>query len=429
MTPPEAQPPEIPLSSPEARAELDRLLSSAAFSAPGRGRDLLQYLVSRSLRGEVPKEIEIAADVFHRQDPAGAREDATARVYVHRLRKRLEDFYLRTPSPGGLQILIPLGEYRLTCTSSAPAYPPAPSAPGRTGGARVRVWLAVIALCLASGGIGALTAMIAKPSNAALTSAEPWRSLLRTERPLKIATGGYYIFGDYEDGLFLRRLVRDFAVNSKDDLLRAQASQPEAYGGYSDVSLHYLPTSAGEAIASLAPVISQSGNLSVSIAPDLPADILRTHDLLYVGLISGLGPLRSTVFRASRFRVGESYDHIQDAQTGQRYVSEAFEASIEDRIYRDYALVAAFAGPAGGRVVILAGARDSGLAGAAEQLAKPDFLEQLAVAAGGARDFEALLEITGEKGISLETRILAASPLDSAAIWSGPGDTPSFPSE
>jgi predicted ATPase len=86
-----AQPP-----SPEAvRAQLQRIVASAAFaSAPSLCR-LLEHLVEHALSGqsEPVKEYAIAVDVFERRPSFDPRTDTIVRVQARRLRGKLESYY------------------------------------------------------------------------------------------------------------------------------------------------------------------------------------------------------------------------------------------------------------------------------------------------------------------------------------------------
>ncbi len=54
---------------------------------------LLRYLAERGLRGETPKEMEIAIDVFGRDASFNSAEESLVRVAVRGLRLRLHDYY------------------------------------------------------------------------------------------------------------------------------------------------------------------------------------------------------------------------------------------------------------------------------------------------------------------------------------------------
>src|SRR6202030_1383653 len=77
------------------RAELDCVLGSAAFGRSPRLARLLRYLCTKYFEGEADqiKEYNIAVDVLDRPESFDPSEDAIARVEVHRLRKKLREYY------------------------------------------------------------------------------------------------------------------------------------------------------------------------------------------------------------------------------------------------------------------------------------------------------------------------------------------------
>ena len=73
--------------------------------------ELFDYLADPARGGATLREADVAQDVFGRGlDLSG---DASVRVYVHRLRKKLDDFYARPGAPEPHRLVIPVGEYRL----------------------------------------------------------------------------------------------------------------------------------------------------------------------------------------------------------------------------------------------------------------------------------------------------------------------------
>jgi hypothetical protein len=445
-------------ASPEERlAEIARVRASHLFTPGGRLSDLFDYLIERSGPGEAPKEAEIALAVFGKRGGADLRDDPVARVYMHRLRRRLEEFYLRGGAPAGIRLEIPRGGYRITARRIAgvptdglvmSGFEPLPDGPRgalradrtldaparRSFGLTRRAGLAAGLLLGAGVLIGCLMMALMVPQAGGrerlVRSAQAWKGLAASERGLLVVVGDYYIFGEYEDRLFLRRLIRDFSINSKDDLLARQLEDPRAYERYGDVALQYLPVSAAVALSDLSPLIARARSVEVALASELSPERLKSSDILYVGLLSGLGPLRDPVFTHSRFRIGASYDEILDRKTGETFTSEAFLATQGDTMYRDFGYFAAFDGPRGNRIAILAGTRDTALMGVAEMLTRSSGLKEIDAAIRGRKAFETLLEVRGQKHVNLETRILATDTLESEAIWStAPSETVSFPTE
>ena len=74
---------------------------------------LFEFLLERSRAGASPKEIEIAAAVFGRRADSDLSGDASVRVYVHRLRHKLEVYYTGPGKGELMRLAIPRGDYRI----------------------------------------------------------------------------------------------------------------------------------------------------------------------------------------------------------------------------------------------------------------------------------------------------------------------------
>ncbi len=427
VTPPEA--PEI--LAPAALAEIARVRESGVLGGSGRLLELFEFLAQRSAEGRPPKEAEIALAVFGKTGPDSMRDDPVARVYIHRLRKRLDDFYLRHGMPNGVRLDIPKGDYRIACSrgdandagleTEAQVEPELVSEAPPQRKMRWGLIAAGLAVLAIGGNIAAWSVFANRPAAESKQLAESgmWAEIAKSNRPLLIVVGDYYMFGEYEDRTKLKRLIRDFAINSKEDLADSQWSNPKDFDRYSDVALQYLPASAAFALADLAPLIREGRKVQVTLSSNMPLDRLKTDDIIYVGLLSGLGPLRDPVFSTSRFALGKSYDQIIDVKAGRAYNSEAFLAAPSDEMYRDYGFFSSFAGPTGNRIVILSGSRDTAVMGVAEAVTQMDRLARVEKKTPKEGDFEALFEVKGQKHMNLEASVLAAYPINGQAIWTG----------
>ncbi len=414
-------------AAPDLAAEIARVRASGVLGTSGRLLELFDFLVACSLEGRSPKEAEIALAVFGKADAEALRDDPVARVYIHRLRKRFDEFYLRNGMQAGARLDIPKGDYRIVCVGLTAEAAPASDAgvaeaPAAVSPPRRSRWglIAAALLVLVAGNVGAWALLSGREGPAAaMETTSPWRALAEGKRPLTVVVGDYYMFGEYEDQVTLKRLIRDFAINSKEDLVQSQGRVPGGFDRFSDVALQYLPASAAYALADIAPLLSGDRDVRVVLASNLEPGQLKTDDIIYVGLLSGLGALRDPVFSRSLFQFGASYDQLIDNKTGKSYVSEAFLAAPGDQMYRDYGFFATFEGPAGNRIAILSGTRDTAVMGVAEAMTQPERVRRVEAATQGERDFEALFEVKGQKHVNLEAQMIASYPLNSAAIWSG----------
>jgi hypothetical protein len=418
-------------------AEVERVRASRVLGETGRLVELFDYLLARSAEQRPPKEAEIALAVFGKADADSLRDDPVARVYVHRLRKRLDEFYLRNGMTSSARLDIPRGDYRIVCVDTAATADPVAEAEAVAGSGsetaapseRRRRWglmAAAAAIFLVGGNIAAWAMLVnnTTPAETDLTQTAIWSGLSQSDRPLLVVVGDYYVFGEYEDQLSLKRLIHDFSINSKAELVDAYRDDPKGFDRYSDVALQYLPASAAYAIADLAPILRRERDVQVVLASELTPDRLKSSDIIYVGLLSGMGPLRDPVFAQSHFSPGESYDQIIDRDSGKTYTSEAFLAAPTDTMYRDYGYFSTFEGPTGNRIAILSGSRDTAVMGVAEKLTRVSELSELEQKTPASGDFEALFEVKGQKHMNLEARVLAAYPVNSPSIWTGANANP-----
>ena len=259
---------------------------------------------------------------------------------------------------------------------------------------------------------------------AQVQASAPWAPLLKAEPPTLLVLGDYYIFGEIDERAGINRLVREYGINSREDLDAWLMDTPRAMGTYRDLDLYYLPVGAAFALRSIVPIVSRGAakaeDLHVVMASDLTPEMLKRNNIVYLGYLSGLGVLRAPVFAASRFSIGETYDELVDAKTHVSYASQEGGPSQGDATRRDYGYITAFRGPAGNRIVIIAGARDTGLMQAAEALASPGALKAMAKAAGGGDSFEALYEAEGIGRSSLGGRLVVAAPRSAVNPWTEP---------
>jgi hypothetical protein len=343
-------------------------------------------------------------------------QDATVRVAAHKLRKRLEDFYRDEAPPAAARLAIPRGEYRLTLEAAPPVHA-GPVLPGwrrvlpENRRERAAAWLVGV-LSLAC--VGLLLAMLVRPNEqgplTAVRESPLWAPLLADDLPVQLVLGDYYIFGERDATGDVRRLVRDFEVNSRRDLERSFIDNPALTRQFADLNLGYLPTSSAQALREVLPILVASGkHVSLTLASELDPSTIKTTHIVYIGYLSALGMLMDVAMAGSRYSFGGSYDELVDAVTGDAWVSEAGEPHGAAERYRDFAYLASFRGPGGNQHLVIAGTRDTGLMQAAESAADLTALQALAAKDLPWRGFEALYEVQSVNGVNVEARLIEAS--------------------
>jgi hypothetical protein len=436
--------------------------------ALGRSRSyarLLEFLIDSSQAGRVPKELEIAMGVFGKDADFDPSQDSMVRVYAHNLRQKLEHFYATDGRAEPRRLVLARGEYRVSLSppssaanpdpvsvpgsqaTSQPAAPPtrldASSSPHASTppavapgvareGASSRGFLGRrVAAAFALLAIGALAGFFVAgarqpPSAAQVVAASPiWAGVLADDMPILLVIGDYYIFGevDKHDG-DIKRLIRDFTVNSSKDLDELVMYHPDMLGKYMDLDLTYLPRGSALGLLNVLRVLYTTNKpVRVVSMSELSIGDLKLNHVVYIGYLSALDKLEDFVFASSSLTIGSTYDELRNIETGETYTSEAGMPETH-RSYRDYGFISTFPGPNGNQFVIIAGTRDPGMVEAAHVLSDPSLIKSLENArpdksGSGRPAFEMLYEVAGTARTNLDAMLVHSSKLDYGQIWGG----------
>lgn len=403
----------------------ERIRQSQCLGRSGTLHRLFDYLLDRTLMGDAPKEVEIAADVFGKSG-SDLLVDASVRVYIHRLRKKMEEHYAGPGQADPDQLVLPKGEYRFQLSSpggsDAPPEEDAPAIdPGMPEAASRARWLFLLLGLLLGGGLVFAAGWIttARDPLEAVRTSSIWKPIVESRRSLILVPGDYYIMGERDKpGGDPARLVREYSVNSREELDEWFMREPALRQRYVDLNLFYLPVSTGYALKTLTPILTPpgAGGRASWLVPSskLTPNLLKDGDLVYVGLLSGLGLLQHPVFANSRFAFAGSFDEIIDSKTGKIYIADSSGDAATAR--RNYAYIAQLPGPNGNSIVVVAGTRDPALLQAVDVMSNPAMLKQLE-AATNSRYFEALYAVDGVGESNLRGTLIAADARSIKGMW------------
>ena len=157
----------------------------------------------------------------------------------------------------------------------------------------------------------------------------------------------------------------------------------------------YVPTTVGRAQLYLSRILLVVPSVRTLPASQLPAVAMLSQNIVYLGLASGLGPLRAPVGQGSRFAVSTVTDVITDRRTGKVY-GRSHPQVDASAPHRQYGLVSLFSGKEGNRYVVLAASSEMGLVGLVEAMADSARLQELSRATGGSESAEALYQVNSQ---------------------------------
>jgi len=406
------------LETHQLHAHAERIRASGVLGRSRLTRRLFDFLVDCSLTDRAPKEIEVAIDVFGKGAEFDVSQDAMVRVYIHKLRRKLQEFYSTTGRAETERLVIPKGAYRFAIEPAAEAEveePPSSRKSWVIGALGASVLVNVIAL-LAFG----YSRWHSTPDGLSkLRETSIWSPLLDNGRTIFIVLGDYYIFGETDQSMKVQRLIREFSINSPADLDQYLMLHPDLANRYLDLQLNYLPTATGYALRDVMPLLARAHDrVRIALASQLSPAVLTSANVVYIGYLSGMGMLHDLVFAGSRFSQGTSYDELVDHVTGRHYESQAAVPRGEEK-YHDYGYFATFTGPSGNRIIIISGMRDVAVMHTAEAVTQLPSVKRLVASAHGASSYEALYDVYGMDRMNLGGKLVLASKLNVARIWTG----------
>jgi hypothetical protein len=422
------------------REQAQKVIQSGALGRSRSYARLLEFLVDCATSGRVPKELEIAIEVFGRGADFDPSQDSMVRVYAHNLRAKLEHHYATAGRGETPQLTLARGEYRASLSADVGAgsnvaevptpvelVSPPPAVVRERAGFRWRHVVLGVALLVIGGVLGAAVVLKREPpeSAAKAIAASPiWSGLLDDDLPILVVVGDYYIYGELNEHGDVTRLVRDFGVGSSKELDELMKNDTSLVSRYLNLDLTYLPMGSASALLDVLRVLytTEKSVHVVSMSEMSDAD-LKTSHVVYLGYISALDKLEEFVFASSSLAIGYTYDELRNVDTGELYTSEAGMPEM-NRNYRDYALISTFPGPGGNQLMIVCGTRDAGLMQAAHALADPMYIasmEQVRPDASSVKPpaFELLYEVTGYGRTNLDARLVHTASLNYEEIWGG----------
>lgn len=373
---------------------------------------LFDLLVERSRDQRSPKEIEIAIALFGNDATLESSSDSGVRVYVHRLRKRIDDHYRGETRA---RLVIPKGEYRIILAQDAPTSP-APGVPRWwMTFARINPALGVGLLLIACAAIAFLSWSLWSPqampasdkagNRQALlgASAEPFNPL--------IVVGDSRLLVETKDQRSIHRMILNPAIRTRDDFGSYLKAHPETFYQLYDFDLNFAPFSAVEAAwvvqGKLYPPDGDRAETGQIIpVSSLRAELLESNDIIFVGRLSQLGPLKSQVFSQSRFQF-PAFDRLIDTARGTVFQGQVYTAD-QSTTHTDYGYLSVRTSATGRRLVILGGLGDAATTAVVGLLTKPAELAELRRKVRGARHFEAIFEVEIRSGAPVRRRLIAA---------------------
>ncbi|MBD3378643.1 hypothetical protein GF406_26685 [candidate division KSB1 bacterium] len=394
---------------------LEKILTSPHFAHSHIHKNLLTYLVEKSISGEIPKETTIAIDVFDKDADFDSNEDTLIRVHVYKLREKLAKYYAEQGQDDDIRLCIPKGHYKVNFNPIKPS---------------TSQYQGFALLCK----VGALFSLILFPvciylffdnlrmhneiENFSLIPTEDpvWNCFISSEIPTLIVPGTNYFFAMESKEFNETLIVRNTTINSTPDLTNFLAEHDDLARDVHAGDYAFLGKESAWSLRYLFPLFfSAHKKVELEISSALNWEDFEKYHLIYIGSYKSLGILNNMLFNLDISYT--LYPHQIIIEDGKEQESHTFSPELVRDEYhnknynKDYALVAKMPGPNNNSVLIIAGFYFIGVYEAAKHLADPDLLaiieENLTQRHGKVPEyFEMLLEISGFGRTGFSTTIV-----------------------
>jgi hypothetical protein len=393
-------------------ALIERVIASNQFRSSQRLREFLLYISECALK-EAPEsatEQQIGVHVFHRPPGYNSSEDSIVRTHARLLRQKLADFFANEGTEEPIIVEVPKGHYLpiFRARKSEPAPAPfavqqeapapvikdvAPASGARSWSFRRSTPLGIalgMLLTLAIAGI-ALLVGATRPKATHKSAVDGfWAPFLSGDPPLLIYSNARFV-GDSKTGL--RYASPDATQN-----------QPvvDNYTGIGELAAVYELTRLFDA---------HNATFILKRSLLVTWDEAKQRDLIFIGS-SAENPSLNAVPALSDFTMMATSEAAGFVNKHPRPGEPAVYARPEHPLTMDYAVVALKPGmQSGKRMLMFSGLTTLGTQAAVEFVSHKDtvadLLKQVSAPNGEVKPFEALLAVTVEGGVPLESKLVS----------------------
>ena len=315
-----------------AEEHLQRILESRFFARADTMRRLLLYLWAN--RGQSISEYAIATDGLGRSENFDTGSDASVRVQMSRLRRKLKEFYeenpheaelLQIPTGGHNLIIVPKEVLPDTETTGTKESEERAAAVKELRWRNALLIATLGALAIAVVGVGVLWQRLQATMQArqgALPNAF-WQEFLAGDAPVKIILPTPVFFG-FDDKPWLRlrsTQVNDFSEKDSSPDFRVLMDRL-GESGTSKLDQSYTVTSDTLAAIDMArylDLVGQAKRVSFGVTRDSPHKILEEASVVIIGTHATLSPFRDQV-GTMNFLLGPAESWVSNAhpETGEQ---------------------------------------------------------------------------------------------------------------
>ncbi len=259
---------------------LEKILSSMEFSHSKRSQELLKYLVDASDRESDLNEMTIATEFFSKDSEFEPLEDATVRVNISKLRRRLQNYYLTEGKDDKLQIDIPKGHYIVCFRKKNENY----INMLKNNTTKLAFPFLTLLLSIIVIYFGIQNQRLNEKIRIMPEDNPIWAEYLEDDKPILVVLGDYFFMYQDRGDKMPRFNVRDPLINSKEEFQELFEKNPNLMENLKPLEHTYLRPSAVWGFMELQPILrSSKSSFIVKQASEISWPDISSHNVIFIG--------------------------------------------------------------------------------------------------------------------------------------------------
>ena len=340
-------------------------------------KKILQYLIDNTLSGRMLKEIDIAKDIFGRDEDFNPNDSSIVRSHMYSLRKKLETYYLSEGAEDPVKLYLPKGHYKVEFIDESvqikrthfhwkPVY-----------------YLAIISIVFLSLSVylWIKSKSLANETKSFYLVDEDnpvWKDFLQSDTPTLLVIGDYYVFQRPHKLNNSELFIRDVEINSKADFEKYIATKPDIKGKYIQTPLTYLGMEVPYIVFTLTKIFrGNEQKLKIKLASDLVWQDVQKNNIIFVGSEKTLR-IMSSFLDQLRFKVHlfphNIYYTPNHKDTTETYTLESY---YRYGFHDDFPIVAKFHTTDKNIVMLMISFSSFGKIEALKEMTSPSFTEKI----------------------------------------------------
>jgi len=398
---------------------LSKITRDPIFSHSNVYVKLLNYLFNCSLDGSNPSEIDIAIKVFDKKNHYDPSVDNYVRVYMYKLRKKLDQYYAGPGKHDAIKVYIPKGHYNLQFVAKSKS-----KITQASKSIRINIAFSLIALmCLAlalyfwtryQNWESKMSPFQVKKDNFV------WSEYFNSGLPTLVVFGHVFAFRKYNETTQNYELVHNSDINSDDELEAFIDRHSLNPGHYAIGGWKILPASEVMNFARIQLLLfCGQQNFDIEISSQLTWNDIRNKNIIFVSHFKNLGILEHIIpdkyFHFSSDKInneGEVQAHINGEQYQYEFVNN-FRKDSYQGYAKDFVLLTKLPGPRNNTLLTITSFHHIGRREAVKILTNPTSIKELTnqISLPSAY-FQLLLRVEGYERTAMNCNVEHLVPLE-----------------